>query len=858
MSASMSYSLALAAISQTIYVINGFGSISHGIISNRASVYFDGKGENEMHWKIVQDNPDGLFAGSVYPDVFYDPQCSEGNYSFVSDVTKSSAFLNGTVNYIHQKYPKPWSNVTEKLVAFLYGVTSHHVAHSMWYGEDLLQQGFLDMMAKLNFHGNFEETALFAELGSDVVLAYDLNLDHIKPFLEWFVPVSDLVNIYASLLGEGKVPHEVIENCTVTRLIFLLKEKIKVSEYYAEVAPRSPFLVTQLLDYFPGGVDDCVGWVRRKWQDLTLMLENGTSLCTTSSSPLRPHPSTTHRHLGGRTRDCQDAKSQTFTRVNGPVDLTHVHQFSWEGSIQLLPTDIYWEQLALVQDANTGNQKKSSRDLDYIGDYYVNNSFAKLGWALTNGDVDSDGFTDLIIGAPGYSAENSPQRGKVFTLFGNKSGLAGFGYIAVNLDNTTLNCTGHLDSPSNQPCRFGSSLAVADINIDGVLDVAVGAPAYSNEEINPIKYNGAIFVFYGTPGSRHFAEPNITISCQSDMCRLGSSLGVDDVNGDGHPDILIGNPFYSPTDNQTGVVTALMSSQAYRDQENISFEDLIERWKLLGHQNNGWFGESVRGKNGVVMTSEPYYRKCALLNCTLNSEDLQSAGAAIITNIASKVKLPNLTLNGREEFDLTGYSMDYGFPYNNSSLILAVSVPGAMVYGEILTIPVQLRWSGTVILFNVTSEGLVQVAHFDGDRNFALFGSFIKFADLNGDGFDDLLIGAPLHSDDWTDLIPRALNIDEDGRLYIFYGGSKFPTGNATYTKDCLGFSPCPWKMAGDMIIPVSPKAYVGRVAEILEYPTLTNLVVSAVRSTDYYRGFPHTGSIYIYTFHKQQQKKPH
>lgn len=40
-----------------------------------------------------------------------------------------------------------------------------------------------------------------------------------------------------------------------------------------------------------------------------------------------------------------------------------------------------------------------------------------------------------------------------------------------------------------QPCRFGSSLAVADINIDGVLDVAVGAPAYSNEEINPIKYN---------------------------------------------------------------------------------------------------------------------------------------------------------------------------------------------------------------------------------------------------------------------------------------------------------------------------------------------------------------------------------
>lgn len=29
-------------------------------------------------FQIVQENPDGLFGGSVFPDVFYDPQCSEG------------------------------------------------------------------------------------------------------------------------------------------------------------------------------------------------------------------------------------------------------------------------------------------------------------------------------------------------------------------------------------------------------------------------------------------------------------------------------------------------------------------------------------------------------------------------------------------------------------------------------------------------------------------------------------------------------------------------------------------------------------------------------------------------------------
>lgn len=48
---------------------------------------------------------------------------------------------------------------------------------------------------------------------------------HIRKFptFLWrrFVPVSDLVNIYALMFGEGKVPHKVVENCTVTRLIYL-------------------------------------------------------------------------------------------------------------------------------------------------------------------------------------------------------------------------------------------------------------------------------------------------------------------------------------------------------------------------------------------------------------------------------------------------------------------------------------------------------------------------------------------------------------------------------------------------------------------------------------------------------------
>ena len=45
-----------------------------------------------------------------------------------------------------------------------------------------------------------------------------------------------------------------------------------------------------------------------------------------------------------------------------------------------------------------------------------------------------------------------------------------------------------------QQSRFGSSIAVVDINLDGVLDIAVGAPAFSNDESNSVTYNVGLLI----------------------------------------------------------------------------------------------------------------------------------------------------------------------------------------------------------------------------------------------------------------------------------------------------------------------------------------------------------------------------
>lgn len=111
----------------------------------------------------------------------------------------------------------------------------------------------------------------------------------------------------------------------------------------------------------------------------------------------------------------------------------------------------------------------------------------------------------------------------------------------------------------------------------------------------------------------------------------------------------------------------------------------------------------------------------------MSQNDTQGIGAVNVYNLANKVKLANLKITGMKEFDQAGYSSDLGYPYGEDSLILAVGVPGADVYGRFYGIPFHLRQAGTVIVYAVTSTGQInQVANFDGDRAYGRFGAFVK------------------------------------------------------------------------------------------------------------------------------------
>ncbi len=183
-----------------------------------------------------------------------------------------------------------------------------------------------------------------------------------------------------------------------------------------------------------------------------------------------------------------------------------------------------------------------------------------LEWAgtrLSGGDINGDGLADLVVSAPGGAEDRPSRRGRLYLVYG----AVGPSRPTVDLALRRLRSI----VPGTPPVyrsdadvvvlgaddfdHLGASLAVADLDADGLADIVAGAPRGDGPG-NSRADCGDVVIIHGDaalPPVLDLSRPPAAVRIRTIHGRaagdaLGSAIAVADVQGDGAADLVLGAP----------------------------------------------------------------------------------------------------------------------------------------------------------------------------------------------------------------------------------------------------------------------------------------------------------------------------
>jgi hypothetical protein len=395
---------------------------------------------------------------------------------------------------------------------------------------------------------------------------------------------------------------------------------------------------------------------------------------------------------------------------------------------------------------------------------------AELGRALATGDVNGDGHADLVVGAPGTHGG----RGRVRVYLGSSAGLAPVPDWSVD---------------GAQPGeRLGAQVATADVDGDGRADVIVTAPGFDREgaaagggraalpadglghHASRVRDEGRLLVFLGTAAGVAPWPQRIVQGIEVGE-RFGEALAsAGDVNGDGTDDVIVGAP--GKLDGLGGVFVFLGSPSGLL---------ALPSWMRTGNAIGEGLGTAVGSAGDLdsdgfadILVSAPLRDACGRTQVFRGSPD-GPAQPPITVNVGMAVIGPTLNLDGTGKLEtlyleprcssgramwrqLLFSSVVGSYPVVDSARALAAGDlngdgrPDVLVgspdfeYG-----PFRGRVWGYTLLPGRELEPFDPFPAFDGDQPGADWGAALATGDIDGDGADELFIGAPLQDEGATD-----------------------------------------------------------------------------------------------------------
>ncbi len=347
------------------------------------------------------------------------------------------------------------------------------------------------------------------------------------------------------------------------------------------------------------------------------------------------------------------------------------------------------------------------------------------------GDVNGDGYDDVLVGDPGYS-NGETEEGAVHIYLGSDSGLA-------TTPATTLE--------ENQADSFygGSASGAGDLNSDGYDDVIVGAAGYDDGELD----EGKAFIYLGSASGLSTTAVRSLQGNEVDAGLGGSVASAGDLNADGYADVVIGAP---------GSVIDLggeYESSAYVLFGGDSIASaMTQTVKVVTTHTNGKFGQSVRGAGDVnhdgfddLAISSGLSVDGGVMLVFLGTKDGVMSTHAWGVSPAQIGQAESIgSLDAAGDVDGDGYDdVIMGIPGWDLSVDMLSEGRVSVIYGAEVGLNPDLTWNET----------------FDAGIGADHFGWAVSDAgDINGDGFDDVLVGAPLYDN----------GEENEGAVFVYLG----------------------------------------------------------------------------------------